>query len=147
MNDTAGRVGDNLSSSGEIGPPHCRARVLVADDHDGWRLQVRHILRTRPEWLVVSDARDGLEVVQKAIELRPDVVLLDVGMPYLNGIEAAIRIRRNSPNCRVVFVTMNSDRDVVIAAFHSGAKGYVLKAKAGTELLPAIEAALSNGQH
>jgi DNA-binding NarL/FixJ family response regulator len=124
-----------------------RVRILLADDHDGWRDQVRHILQMRPHWHVVSDARDGLEAVRKAAELRPDVVLLDVGMPYLNGIEAAIKIRRNSPDSRVVFVTLNYDRDVVSAALEAGARGYVLKTTAATELLPAIEAALRDGQN
>jgi DNA-binding NarL/FixJ family response regulator len=123
-----------------------RVRILLADDHDGWRDQVRLILRTRPHWQIVSDACDGLDAVRKAAELRPDVVLLDVGMPYLNGIEAAIKIRRNSPDSRVVFVTLNYDRDVVSAALEAGARGYVLKTTAATELLPAIEAALRDGQ-
>jgi DNA-binding NarL/FixJ family response regulator len=77
----------------QIGSPLSKISILVADDHAKWRCNIRHILRARPEWQVISDACDGLEAVQKAIELRPDVVLIDIGMPNLNGIEAAMRNR------------------------------------------------------
>jgi DNA-binding NarL/FixJ family response regulator len=138
-------LGDNASA--EVNLPISRVRILLADDHEGWRVQVRLILRMRPHWQVVSDACDGLEAVRKAAELRPDVVLLDVGMPHLNGIEAASKIRLDSPDSRVIFVTLNYDRDVVSAAFEAGARGYVLKTTAATELLPTIEAALRDGQN
>lgn len=119
-----------------------RVRILVADDVAPWRAKVRRILRVRPEFQIVSEASDGLEAVEKAGELRPDVVLLDVGMPDLSGIEAAERIRQVSPESKIVFVSQNASEEVISAALAAGAEGYVLKLNAATELIPAIAAAL-----
>ena len=119
-----------------------RVRILVADDFAPWRAKVRRILRVRPEFQIVSEARDGLEAVEKAGELRPDVVLLDVGMPDLSGIEAAERIRQVSPESKIVFVSQHASEEVISAALAAGAEGYVLKLNAATELIPAIAAAL-----
>lgn len=119
-----------------------RVRILVADDFAPWRAKVRRILRGRPEFQIVSEASDGLEAVEKAGELRPDVVLLDVGMPDLSGIEAAERIRQVSPESKIVFVSQNASEEVISAALAAGAEGYVLKLNAATELIPAIAAAL-----
>lgn len=99
-------------------------------------------MRVRPEFQIVSEASDGLEAVEKAGELRPDVVLLDVGMPDLSGIEAAERIRQVSPESKIVFVSQNASEEVISAALAAGAEGYVLKLNAATELIPAIAAAL-----
>lgn len=119
-----------------------RVRILVPDDFAPWRAKVRRILRVRPEFQIVSEASDGLEAVEKAGELRPDVVLLDVGMPDLSGIEAAERIRQVSPESKIVFVSQNASEEVISAALAAGAEGYVLKLNAATELIPAIAAAL-----
>src|SRR5689334_22131090 len=121
---------DSSTASQKIELPLSAVSILVADDHEQWRRTIRHILRDRPEWVVLSEACDGLQAVQKAVELRPDVVLLDIGMPILNGIDAARRIRQNPPDSRVIFITQNSDRDIRSAALDIGAHGYVLKAKA-----------------
>ena len=118
-----------------------KIHILIADDFAEWRARVREILRERPEWQIV-DACDGLEALQKAAELRPDIVLLDVGMPVLNGIEAAKKIREVAPDSTILFATENSDEDVKAAALATGARGYLLKRNAGTQLLPAIETAL-----
>ena len=116
--------------------------ILIADDFEAWRLEVRTFLQARTEWQIVSEARDGLEVVQKASKLRPDVVLLDIGMPGLNGIAAAAQIRQLSPNSKIIFLTANSDSDVIHEAQNAGLDGYVLKFQGGNELIAAIEKAL-----
>jgi NarL family two-component system response regulator LiaR len=100
------------------------------------------MLRGHAELQVVGEAADGLEAIQKAGALKPDLILLDIGLPNVNGIEAAKRIREVAPGTRVVFFTQNTDKDVVWAALSTGAQGYVLKANAGRELLTAIKAVL-----
>lgn len=134
-----------LTASSKPGPPLSTVSILVADDHEAWRCKIRQIVGSRAEWTVLYEACDGLQAVQKAVEQCPDVVLLDIAMPRLNGIAAAKIIRQNSPNCKVLFVTLNSDVCVRSAALDSGARGYVLKAQAAKELLPAIECALCDG--
>ena len=119
--------------------------ILVADDMLDWRVRLRSILQRRPEWLVSCEVCDGLQAVEKAIELHPDIVLLDIGMPVLNGIEAAKRIRQACPGSRIIFVTQDNDEDVRMSALATGAQAYLLKANAASELLPAIDAALWNG--
>jgi DNA-binding NarL/FixJ family response regulator len=111
-------------------------RVLVVDDYEPWRRHVCSILQTQPELRVVAEVTDGLEAVQKADELKPDLILLDIGLPNLNGIEAAKRIRQVAPGAKIIFLTQISDKDVVRAALSTGAEGYVLKTDAGKELWP-----------
>jgi two-component system nitrate/nitrite response regulator NarL len=117
-------------------------RVLVVDDHRDWRNLVRLMFQMRPEWQVICEVSDGPEAVQKAKELKPDLILLDIGLPTLNGIEAARRIRLLSPNSQILFVSMDNSLDVVQEGLDTGAQGFVYKIDAGTELLPAVEAVL-----
>jgi DNA-binding NarL/FixJ family response regulator len=105
------------------------------------------MLKRRPELRLVGEVADGLEAVQKASELKPDLILLDISLPKLNGIEAAKQIRQVVPGAKILFLTLNSDPDVVAAALDTGAKGYLLKGDAGSELLPAIEAVLQDKQY
>jgi len=86
---------------------------------------------------------DGLEAVQKAVELKPDLILLDIALPSLNGIEAARRIRTLAPESKIIFLSQESSPDVVQEAFSLGAQGYIVKAKAGSELLDAVDAVIS----
>ncbi len=121
-------------------------RILIADDFRDWRRQVHSLLQTRPAWRVIAEASDGLEALQKAEELKPDLILLDIGLPKLTGIEAARQIRQLSPSSRIIFVSQNSDLDVVRAALGTGALGYVRKTDARRELLPAMDAVLRGEQ-
>lgn len=115
-------------------------RLLVADDFASWRQSVRSMLQAHAELQVVGEAADGLEVLQKAQTLEPDLILLDLGLPNLNGLEAAKRIRQVVPDARIVFLTATNDPDVVAACLRAGGLGYVLKTDAGTELVPALAA-------
>src|SRR3954447_709413 len=117
-----------------------RKRLLLADDH-GLMLEGLSRLLSG-EFEIVGTATDGRTVVSEAERLRPDVVVLDVGMPELNGIEAARRINRSLPTCKIVFVTQQLDPAYVHAAFTAGAKAYVAKQSASRELVDAIRRAL-----
>ena len=117
-------------------------RILLADDFAPWRSQVRSFVQRETKWRIVFEACNGLEAVQKTVELRPDIVLLDISMPDLNGIEAASRIHQLSPDSRIIILTQNADDDVMTAALQAGALAYVLKMEMTTDLIPAIRAAL-----
>ena len=136
----------NLKDSGVLYLFHVRVnsviRILVADDFEAWRVRVRHLLKAQPEWQIVTEAADGTEAIRKTIEMRPDVVLLDLSMPHVSGLEAAETILKSLPEVRIIFLTMNNDKEVMGAALAMGAKGYVLKANAGRELLPTISRVL-----
>ena len=118
------------------------ARILVVDDFAPWRDQIRSLLDTRPEWTIIGEASNGQEAVEKATDMQPDIILLDVGMPFLNGIEAAKIIGQRCPHSRILFVTQDGDNDIRNAAMRLGAVSYVLKANTGTELLDAIDSAM-----
>jgi len=121
-------------------------RVLVADDYEPFRRFICSKLESRPDLKVVGEASDGLEAVEKAQALKPNLILLDIGLPGLNGIVAAHRISRLIPTATILFVSQISDADVVQEALRNGAKGYVWKPDAGIDLMLAIEVAL-RGAH
>jgi DNA-binding NarL/FixJ family response regulator len=115
-------------------------RVLVVDDYEPFRRFVCSTLRKMQAMQVIGEASDGLEAVRKAEELKPDLIVLDIGLPTLNGIEVARRIRKIRPECKILFLSQGSSADVAQAALNLGAMGYVVKAHAGSELLTAVEA-------
>jgi DNA-binding NarL/FixJ family response regulator len=117
-------------------------RVLVVDDYEPFRRFICSNLESRPDLQVIGEASDGLEAIEKARALKPDLILLDVGLPNLNGIEAAQRISRLIPTATILFVSQIRDEDVVQEALSNGAIGYVWKQEAGIDLLPAVESAL-----
>jgi DNA-binding NarL/FixJ family response regulator len=121
-------------------------RVLVVDDYEPFRRFVCLALEKRSEWQIIAEASDGLEAVQKAEELQPDLIVLDIGLPLLNGIEAARRIGKLCPQCKILFLTQESSAEVVREAFSLGALGYVVKSHAGGELVAAVDA-VSQGKH
>jgi DNA-binding NarL/FixJ family response regulator len=114
----------------------------VVDDFTPWRHFTRLTLQQQTDLQVIGEASDGAEAVVKAEELQPDLILLDIGLPTLNGIEAARQLREVAPQSRILFVTQNRLRDIVEAALGTGASGYLLKADAGRELLLAVMAVL-----
>jgi DNA-binding NarL/FixJ family response regulator len=123
--------------------PHSSVfRTLVVDDSEPWRQHICSILQRLPEVRVVGEIADGLEAVQRAKKLQPDLILLDIGLPHLNGLEAANRIRQVAAGAKILFLTLNSDQDVVRTALSIGAQGYVLKTDAERELLRAVAAVL-----
>jgi len=120
-------------------------RILVIDDYEPWRRFIASTLLKRPELQIVGEGADGMEAVERARELQPDLILLDIGLPKLNGIKAALRIRECAPRARILFFTENSSRDIAEEAMRTG-DGYIVKAAAAQELLPALEAVLRGGK-
>src|ERR1700757_3784441 len=117
-------------------------RILLVDDFEMFRQFVIELLGKRPELQVVGEASDGLEAIQKAVELRPDLILLDIRLPSLNGIEVARQMRSLVPECKIIFLTHGSPADVVQEAFSVGARGYVTKNMLVADLLAGVEAVL-----
>jgi DNA-binding NarL/FixJ family response regulator len=121
-------------------------RVLIVEDFQPFRQFVCSTLEPRPDLQVIGEAIDGREAVQKALELKPDLILLDIGLPTMNGIEAARRIRTLIPESKIIFLSQESSAEVVEEALSTGAQGYVVKAKAGGQLLAAVDAAMCGKQ-
>jgi DNA-binding NarL/FixJ family response regulator len=114
-------------------------RILIADDHAVVRAGLRALLESRSAWEVCAEASDGREAVDKTIKLKPDVVVLDIGMPLLNGIEATGQIRASSPGTEVLILTMHESDDLVQQVVRAGARGYILKDDADRVLLAAVD--------
>jgi DNA-binding NarL/FixJ family response regulator len=117
-------------------------RILVVDDYEPWRRFVRLALLLHKKLEIIGEAADGMEAVTRAQELQPDLILLDIGLPNLNGIEAARQICVRAPQSKILFVSDNRAGDLVEAALQAGGVGYLVKSDAGTELLAAVESVL-----
>ena len=122
-------------------------RILLVDDSEPFRRFISEMLSDKPELQVVCESSDGLEAVLKAEQLQPDLILLDIGLPRLNGIEAARRISRLAPVAKILFVSQETDADVIAEALSNGGKGYVWKQNANLELLSAIQAVLQGNAY
>jgi DNA-binding NarL/FixJ family response regulator len=119
-------------------------RILIVDDFEPWRRSLCSLLQEDPKWQIICEASDGLEAIEKSRELQPDLILLDIGLPKLNGIEAARQIHRVAPCSKILFLSENCCPDVVREAFRLGASGYVVKSDAATDLVAALHAVIAN---
>ncbi len=115
-------------------------RILIADDHEAVRRCVRSLLASREDWDICGEAVDGYDAIRKAKELKPDVVLLDISMPHLSGLEAAPVIRKETPQSEILIFSQHEASQMRQAALQAGARGYVAKSDAARDLLAAIEA-------
>jgi len=117
-------------------------KILVVEDHEPFRRLVSSVLQQSKELQVVGEASDGLEAIQKAEDLQPDLILMDIGLPKLSGIAAAKQIRRLIPRAKLLFLTQETDAAVIRETFRAGGRGYVHKMRTASDLLPAIDAVL-----
>lgn len=115
-------------------------RILIADDHDVARRGIRAVLESHPGWQVCGEAKDGREAVELAATQKPDLVLLDIGMPNLNGLEAARQILATAPDVLILILTMHDTDQVVREVLRAGARGFLLKSDAGRDLITAVDA-------
>jgi len=115
-------------------------RILIADDHEVARQGIRALLEAHPGWEVCAEARDGREAVELASTMNPGMILLDIGMPNLNGLEAARQILASSPEIPIMILTMHDSDQVVREVLRAGARGFLLKSDAGRDLVAAVEA-------
>ena len=112
-------------------------RIFVVDDVEDWRRWLASTLSTEP-FKIIGEASNGLEAVFLVAQMQPTVVLLDIGLPRLNGIEAGVRIRRVAPDAKILYLSQESDSDIVAAALQLGARGYILKSDAARDLVEAL---------
>jgi DNA-binding NarL/FixJ family response regulator len=134
------KEGQAITFSGELARQF--VQILIVEDFEPYRAYVTSLLNEKAGLRIVYEAGDGLKGVEKAQELRPDLILMDVGLPGLNGIEAARQILKVIPEAKIIFLTQETSVDIVDEALNVGARGYVVKSRAGSELLEAIDAAL-----
>jgi DNA-binding NarL/FixJ family response regulator len=119
-------------------------RILIADDHELMRRGLRSILATRPDWEVCGEAVDGSDAIEKTKLLHPDILVLDISMPRINGLEVARAVRRDHPETQVVILSQYEESEMRPYAIEAGARGYVSKAEASRQLLSAIESLISD---
>lgn len=121
-------------------------RILVVDDFAPWRRFLKTLLAVTPEWQLSGEAINGADALRKAQELQPDLVLLDLDLPDVSGIDLARQLQIVVPNAKIVFLTAESSSDIANAALSTGALGYLLKSKVVSELLPALKSVFSDNR-
>jgi DNA-binding NarL/FixJ family response regulator len=117
-------------------------RIFIVDDSEPWRRAISSILQQHKDLEVICEASDGLVAVEKSAALQADLILLDIGLPNLNGLEAARQIRKVSPGSKIIFLTSHANPDLVQEALRIGALGFVVKSDAAADLLPAVRAVM-----
>ena len=115
-------------------------RILIADDHEVARRGIRSLLESHPGWEVCAEAKDGRDAVELATRTKPDLILLDIGMPNLNGLEAARQILATNPNIAILILTMHDSDQIIREVLRAGARGFLLKSDAGRDLVAAVDA-------
>jgi len=115
-------------------------QILLADDHEVVRKGLRALLESQPGWKVIAEATDGREAVEKAMDMHPDVAIVDIGMPSLNGLEATRQIVKKAPRTRVLILTMHDTNPLIQQVVKAGARGYVLKSDVASDLVSAVDA-------
>jgi DNA-binding NarL/FixJ family response regulator len=121
------------------------SRILVVDDYKLWRNKICSLLKAKPEFRIVAECWNGADAVKRAGELKPNLITMDIGIPELNGIEAAVRVAEVSPSSKILFISQNTEPEVVSAAIDAGASGYLHKMRVGAELLPAVTSIIRGG--
>src|SRR2546421_4618481 len=122
-------------------------RIFIADDHEVVRKGLMSLLQAQPDWEVCGEAADGREAVDKAQQLKPDVVILDIGMPSLNGLEATRQILKSNPQAKALILTLHDSDQVVREVLNAGARGFLLKSDAARDLVAAVEALRRGKNH
>jgi two-component system nitrate/nitrite response regulator NarL len=135
----------NMATTTVYGSPHPRVRVLVADDHEVMRLGIRNLLEVQPGWSVCAEANNGLEAVEKTLQFHPDVIIMDITMPVMNGLEAASQITKKQPQIPVILFSLNLSGDLYRHYKTDGIRGAVAKGDAARDLVLAIETVLAGG--
>jgi DNA-binding NarL/FixJ family response regulator len=126
---------------------HNRVRILIADDHELMRRGLRSMLAMRPEWEVCGEAVDGRDAIEKTKLLRPDILILDITMPHIGGLDVARAVSRDMPGTQVLILSQHEESDMRPHALEAGARGYVSKSEAGRQLITAIESLIARKLH
>jgi DNA-binding NarL/FixJ family response regulator len=135
----------SVASTTIHGSPHPRVRVLIADDHEVMRMGIRNLLLFRSDWSVCAEASNGQEAVEKALQFQPDVIIMDVTMPVMNGLEAARQIAKARPHIPVILFSMHVSDDLYQHLQSDGIRGAVAKTDAARDLAQAVETVLGGG--
>jgi DNA-binding NarL/FixJ family response regulator len=137
-----------LMSATEFLPPTMKpVAILIVDDHTVVRRGLRALLETQPGWTICGEAGNGNEAVEQAAQQQPDIVILDIGMPEMNGVLATVRIREVAPHARVLVLTMHSGKELIQSCLEAGAQGYVLKSDAERDLISAVQALVQHKRY
>ena len=135
----------DMATTTVYGSPHPRVRVLVADDHEVMRLGIRNLLELQPGWSICAEANNGQEAVEKTLQFRPDVIIMDISMPVMNGLEATSLITRQHPQIPVILFSLHLSDDLYRHFNTDGIRGAVAKGDAARELVLAVQTVLAGG--